>query len=96
MPHGADAEGKSVAYADGCVGGSLPHDDRPRQRAALREQSPDTRPVLLDATSHVKSQPNSRRRRCAAPSSRRKFWPALWRCGRTVTGCKDHRFRARP
>ena len=57
MPHGADAEGKSAAYADGCVGGSLPHDDRPRQRAALREQTPDTRPVLLDATSHVKSQP---------------------------------------
>ena len=57
MPHGADAEGKSVAYADGCMGGSLPHDDRPRQRAALREQTPDTRPVLLDATSHVKSQP---------------------------------------
>ena len=50
-------EGKSVAYADGCVGGSLPHDDKPRQRAALREQTPDTRPVLLDATSHVKSQP---------------------------------------
>lgn len=57
MPHGADAEGKSAAYADGCVGGSLPHDDKPRQRAALREQTPDTRPVLLDATSHVKSQP---------------------------------------
>ena len=57
MPHGADAEGKSVAYADGCMGGSLPHDDRPRQRAALREQTPDTRPVLLDATSHVQSQP---------------------------------------
>ena len=57
MPHEADAEGKSVAYADGCVGGSLPHDDRPRQRAALREQTPDTRPVLPDATSHVKSQP---------------------------------------
>ena len=57
MPHGADAEGKSVAYADGCMGGSLPHDDRPRQRAALREQAPDTRPVLLDATSHVQSQP---------------------------------------
>lgn len=57
MPHGADAEGKSAAYADGCVGGSLPHDDKPRQRAALREQAPDTRPVLLDATSHVKSQP---------------------------------------
>ena len=57
MPHGADAEGKSVAYADGCMGGSLPHDDKPRQRAALREQAPDTRPVLLDATSHVKSQP---------------------------------------
>ena len=57
MPHGADAEGKSAAYADGCVGGSLPHDDKPRQRAALREQAPDTRPVLLDATSHVQSQP---------------------------------------
>ena len=57
MPHGADAEGKSAAYADGCVGGSLPHDDKPHQRAALREQTPDTRPVLLDATSHVKSQP---------------------------------------
>ena len=57
MPHGADAEGKSVAYADGCMGGSLPHDDRPRQRAALREQAPDTRPVLLDAASHVQSQP---------------------------------------
>ena len=57
MPHGADAEGKSAAYADGCVGGSLPHDDKPRQRAALREQTPDTRPVLPDATSHVKSQP---------------------------------------
>ena len=57
MPHGADAEGKSVAYADGCMGGSLPHDDKPRQRAALREQTPDTRPVLLDATSHVQSQP---------------------------------------
>lgn len=57
MPHGADAEGKSAAYADGCVGGSLPHDDRPRQRAALREQAPDTRPVLLDAASHVQSQP---------------------------------------
>ena len=57
LPHEADTEGKSVAYADGCVGGSLPHDDKPRQRAALREQTPDTRPVLLDATSHVKSQP---------------------------------------
>ena len=57
MPHGADAEGKSVAYADGCMGGSLPHDDKPRQRAALREQAPDTRPVLLDAASHVQSQP---------------------------------------
>ena len=58
LPHEADTEGKSVAYADGCVGGSLPHDDRPpRQRATLREQAPDTRPVLLDATSHVKSQP---------------------------------------
>ena len=57
MPHGADAEGKSVAYADGCMGGSLPHDDRPRQRATLREQTPDTRPVLLDAASHVQSQP---------------------------------------
>ena len=58
MPHGLDPEGKSVAYADGCVGGSLPHDDRPpRQRATLREQTPDTRPVLLDATSHVRSQP---------------------------------------
>ena len=58
MPHEADAEGKSIAYADGCVGGSLPHDDRPpRERATLREQSPDTRPVLLDAASHVRSQP---------------------------------------
>ena len=58
MPHGADAEGKSAAYADGCVGWlAPPHDDKPRQRAALREQTPDTRPVLLDATSHVKSQP---------------------------------------
>ena len=59
MPHEADAEGKSVACVDGCVGGSLPHDDRPpRERATLREQSPDTRPILLDATSHVRSQPN--------------------------------------
>ena len=58
MPHEADAEGKSVACVDGCVGGSLPHDDRPpRERATLREQSPDTRPVLLDAASHVRSQP---------------------------------------
>ena len=58
MPHEADAEGKSIAYADGCVGGSLPHDDRPpREHATLREQSPDTRPVLLDAASHVRSQP---------------------------------------
>ena len=27
------------------------------KRAALREQTPDTRPVLLDAASHVQSQP---------------------------------------
>ena len=53
------AEGASPVFADGCVGGSLPHDDRPpRERATLREQSPDTRPILLDATSHVRSQPN--------------------------------------
>ena len=52
------AEGASPVFADGCVGGSLPHDDRPpRQRATLREQAPNTRPVLLDATSHVRSQP---------------------------------------
>ena len=58
MPHEVDTEGKSVASADGCVGGSLPHDDRPpRQRAALREQAPDTLPVLLDAASHVRNQP---------------------------------------
>ena len=56
-PHGADTEGRSVAYADGCVGGSLPHDDKPRQRATLHGQAPDTSPVLLDATSHVKCQP---------------------------------------
>ena len=50
------AEGASPVFADGCVGGSLPHDDRPpRQRATPREQAPDTRPVLLDAASHVKS-----------------------------------------
>ena len=52
------AEGASPVFADGCVGGSLPHDDRPpRQRATPREQAPDTRPVLLDAASHVKSEP---------------------------------------
>ena len=52
------AEGASPVFADGCVGGSLPHDDRPpRQRATPREQAPDTLPVLLDAASHVKSQP---------------------------------------
>ena len=58
MPHEVDTEGKSVAYADGCVGGSLPHDDRPpRQRATPREQALDTLPVLLDAASHVRNQP---------------------------------------
>ena len=97
MPHEADAEGKSVAYADGCVGGSLPHDDRPpRERATLREQSPDTRPVLLDAASHVRSQP-----KLTAAEMRRAVITAEvlsrpWPCGRADTGCKAIVARARP
>lgn len=51
-------EGKSPVYADGCVGGSLPHgpEAAPAQ-ATLRKQAPSTRPILLDAASLIERRP---------------------------------------